>query len=125
MKTATSIFACLCVLIFASFQLDAAEKKIHLFILSGQSNMAGLNPAISYTPTVTKAFADDQVIVVKDAQGGQPIRRWYKKWKPAQGDQPKADGLLYDSLMKKVRAAIADKTPDSLHKLFSLFPYRR
>ncbi len=92
----------------------AAEKKTHLFILSGQSNMAGLNPDISFTPTVTKAFADDQVIVVKDARGGQPIRRWYKKWKPAQGDSPKADGALYDSLMKKVNAAIKDKQADSI-----------
>lgn len=93
---------------------SAAQEKTHLFILSGQSNMAGLDPAISFTPTVTAAFAKDRVLVVKDAQGGQPIRRWYKKWKPLEGDKPKADGALYDSLLKKVRKAIAGKRPDTI-----------
>ena len=52
--------------------------KTHLFILSGQSNMAGLKPAISFTPTVKKLLARDECIVVKSAKGGEPIRRWYK-----------------------------------------------
>ncbi|MGM0490933.1 MAG: sialate O-acetylesterase, partial [Planctomycetota bacterium] len=82
------------VLIFA-LHAEAQEQDKHLFILSGQSNMAGLDPDISFTPTVTQAFGQDNVIVVKDAQGGQPIRRWYKQWKPAHGDTPKATGDLY------------------------------
>ena len=65
----------------------AGEGK-HLFILSGQSNMAGLNPAISFTPTVEAAFGKENVIVVKSAQGGQPIRRWHKGWKSAAGEAP-------------------------------------
>ena len=110
----TIVIGFLCCLLLGATPAGAADKKVHLFILSGQSNMAGLDPNISYTPTVTKAFADDTVIVVKDAQGGQPIRRWYKKWKPAEGDKPTADGVLYDKLMKKVNAAIADKKPDTV-----------
>lgn len=97
------------VLAFTTTLADAKEPGQHLFILSGQSNMAGLDPAISFTPTVTDAFGAENVIVVKDALGGQPIRRWYKKWQPAEGDSPKATGDLYDRLMKKVRAAIKDK----------------
>ena len=77
----------------------------HLFVLSGQSNMAGLNPEISFTPTVVEAFGKDKVIVVKSAQGGQPIRRWYKKWKDAEGNAPEKTGDLYDVLMQKVNAA--------------------
>jgi len=95
-----------------------AEKptghKVHLFILSGQSNMGGLKPEVSFTPAVTQALAPDEVLVVKDALGGQPIRRWYKKWKPAQGDEPKATGDLYDRLMAKVKKALAGKTPDTI-----------
>ncbi|MEM7391633.1 MAG: sialate O-acetylesterase [Verrucomicrobiota bacterium] len=83
--------------------------ETHLFILSGQSNMAGLRPEESFTPTVQKAFGTENVIVVKDAVGGQPIRRWYKQWKPAEGDGPKATGDLYDRLMGKVKAATAGK----------------
>jgi hypothetical protein len=86
-----------------------SKEKTHLFILSGQSNMAGLNPNISFTPTVETAFGKDNVIVVKDAAGGQPIRRWYKKWKPEKGDEPKATGDLYDRLMTKVNTATKDK----------------
>ena len=89
--------------------IDAAEKETHLFILSGQSNMAGLNPDLSFTPAVADEFGDNNVVVVKSAQSGQPIRRWYKKWKPAQGDQPKATGDLYDRVMEKVNAAIKEK----------------
>jgi len=88
---------------------NGGEQGKHLFILSGQSNMAGLNPNTSFTPTVEAEFGKDNVIVVKDAKGGQPIRRWYKKWKPAKGDKPKATGNLYDRLMTKVNAAIKDK----------------
>ena len=85
----------------------AAGQEKHLFILSGQSNMARLDPSISFTPTVETAFGKDNVIVVKDAWGGQPIRRWYKKWKPAKGDQPEGTGKLYDHLMVKVNTVIA------------------
>jgi hypothetical protein len=114
MKRASVAVALLLFVWSIALPAAAADKKTHLFILSGQSNMAGLNPDISFTPTVTKAFADDQVIVVKDAVGGQPIRRWYKKWKPAQGDSPKADGALYDRLIKKVSAAIKGKKITSI-----------
>lgn len=96
-------------LLAMSATAEEPAKPMHLFILSGQSNMAGLNPSVSFTPAVVEAFGEDRVIVVKDAQGGQPIRRWYKDWKPAEGDEPKATGDLYDRLMKKVNAAIKDQ----------------
>ena len=71
--------------------------------------MAGLDPAISFTPTVEQAFGKDKVLVVKSAQGGQPIRRWYKQWKPSDGPMPENNGDLYDLMMKKVRPAIEGK----------------
>ncbi len=89
--------------------VQGAEAGKHLFILSGQSNMVGLNPEISFTPTVTKEFGESNTVIVKDAQGGQPIRRWYKGWKSEKGDTPKKTGDLYDRLMTKVNAAIKDK----------------
>jgi hypothetical protein len=98
----------LLILLAASY-IEGAEQGKHLFILSGQSNMAGLDPAISFTPAVETEFGKDNVIVVKDAASGQPISRWYKKWKPAQGDAPKNTGDLYDRLMAKVKEAIKDK----------------
>jgi hypothetical protein len=98
----------------------AAPPKVRLFILSGQSNMAGLNPDISFTPAVKEAYSGDDVIVVKHAVGGQSIRRWYKDWKTPEGVVDRAPspdakpGDLYDALMAKVKAATAGKTVDSI-----------
>ncbi|PCJ60312.1 MAG: acetyl xylan esterase [Planctomycetota bacterium] len=89
--------------------IHAADKGKHLFILSGQSNMARLDPKVSFTPAVEKAFGKNNVIVVKSARGGRPIRDWYKKWKPAKGDTPKATGALYNKLIKAVTLAIKGK----------------
>jgi len=81
----------------------------HLFILSGQSNMAGLDPKVSFIPAVEKEFGKENVIVVKSAQGGQPIRRWYKDWKDASGKAPESTGDLYDKMMGVVNPAIKDQ----------------
>lgn len=87
---------------------DAATGK-HLMILSGQSNMAGMDPNASFTPAVEKQFGKQHVIVVKHARGGQPIRRWYKQWQPSSGQavsNPDSRGDLYDALMESVSKAI-------------------
>ncbi len=78
----------------------------HLFILSGQSNMVGLLPEESFTPIIETQFGPDNVIIVKDAHGGQPIRRWYRDWKPLKGNEPIAQPDLYDSLWTKTNTAI-------------------
>ena len=96
---------------------DFKEKKVHLFILSGQSNMGGLDPDESFTPSVKKAFSGDEIIVVKDAFGGQSINHWYEKWEPFQGQEVKTTrylGYLYDCLMDKVKKAINGKTPSTI-----------
>ena len=96
----------LCLTVFVAVSSYADDEGTHLFILSGQSNMAGLNPDLSFTPTVNEAFGEDNVIVVKSAQGGQPIRRWYRGWAPEGGEVPDNNGDLYDRLMGVVRPAI-------------------
>ena len=111
-KLVTVVICCVALSLTAASA--AADGKVRLFILSGQSNMAGLPPEVSFTPAVAKAFADDEVIVVKDARGGQPIRQWYKKWKPARGPAPQTLGELYDRLMTKVNAAIKGKKIDTI-----------
>lgn len=110
-------------LIFSLWALSTASgvyaQEKHLFILSGQSNMKRLDPETSFSPAVRKAFGKDRVIVVKDAEGGQSIRRWFKKWKdvknyksmkPDTSADPSTIGDLYDRLMKKVDAEIAGKS---------------
>lgn len=110
-------FSCIAALAVSSFAArgKGAELEKHLFILSGQSNMQGLDPNLSFTPAVEAAFGKGNVTVVKDALGGQPIRRWFKKWKPAVGYDPAETGYpfykggqkpgdLYDRLMAAVEA---------------------
>jgi hypothetical protein len=93
------------------------EGSKHLFILSGQSNMAGLDPEISFTPAVIEAFGKDRVLIVKDAHGGQSIRSWCKSNHelppPTVGRVPKVRGELYDRLMNKTKAAIGGEAIQS------------
>jgi len=90
---------------------EGAKGRYHLFILSGQSNMVGVNPATSFTPTVAAEFGEDNVIVVKAAWKSQPISKWYKKWAPSPNAAPKeGNGALYDHLMEKVNSEIKGKT---------------
>lgn len=83
-----------------------ADDGKHLFILSGQSNMQGHRPEEAFTPAVSEALGKENVIVIQDALGGQPIQRWYKAWKSPEGDAPENTGDLYDRLMSKVKPAI-------------------
>jgi hypothetical protein len=79
----------------------------HLFILTGQSNMARMDPSESFTPTVQDEFGQENVIIVKRAKGGRAIRRWYKDWENPDGDRIEAPGTIYENLMMDVREAIA------------------
>lgn len=89
---------------------DLPTHNSRLFILSGQSNMARLNPDLSFTPALKKAFPNDEIIVIKDARGGQAIRRWYKKTVADPNEQADtAPGDLYYRLMNKVKADAANK----------------
>ncbi len=87
----------------------AAEEGKHLFILSGQSNMAGLRADESFTPAVEKQFGKDGVIVVKSAKGGQPIRRWDQTWQATEGQDTEQIGDLYAVLMESVKVATREQ----------------
>jgi len=86
----------------------------HLFILSGQSNMAGLNPHVSFTPAVAEAFGSANIIVVKDAASGASIRSGCKRNledpPPTVGRIPKVRGECYGRLITRVNAAIAGQS---------------
>ena len=99
-------------------QAARAGKK-HLFILSGQSNMARLRPETTFVPAIEKEFGKENVIIVKQAKGGRPIRMWLKKWEPPAGARSgrsksgKSDkngvGSLYPILLSTIRKGIEGK----------------
>ena len=67
--------------LFAAAQTTGAtEKPVHVVILSGQSNMAGMDPKLGFEPEMKKLFPDAEVAYFKVAQGGRPIRMWVKEW---------------------------------------------
>ena len=92
--------------------------EVHLFILSGQSNMAGLKPEMALLPELKKLLPDEDIRHVKFAKGGQPIRKWVKNFDeisakrqlPAKNDP----GAFYDQTLKAARASIAAKKPKTI-----------
>lgn len=89
MKISASILALAC-LAFAS--LEAAESGRHIFILSGQSNIARLKPSESFTPAVERQFGTENCFIIHQAASGKPIRYWYRDWKPAKDWKPRKEG---------------------------------
>ena len=111
----------LCVVTILSHPVitEAAPKKTHLFICDVKNKKEVFKHKASFVPVVTKAFSKDTVIVVKDAEGNQAIRRWYKKWTPGKGKAPRwrkgeKPGDLYDRLIKNVRHKLGEKRPDTI-----------
>ncbi|MEM7599864.1 MAG: sialate O-acetylesterase, partial [Verrucomicrobiota bacterium] len=111
--------ATICLLgLFCSASTIIAEDGKHLFILSGQSNMAGLKPQESFTPAMETQFGADNVIIVKMAQGGQPIRRWDKSWEATGMQDPEQIGDLYEVLMEAVSPEIEGQKLQSVTYLW-------
>lgn len=64
---------------------QADDKPVHVFILSGQSNMAGMNPKTGFEPEAKKLFPESEVVYFKVSRGGQPIRYWVEEWNDIAG----------------------------------------
>ena len=92
------------IIVALSGLLKAEESGKHLFILSGQSNMARFKPALWFTPGISDALGADNVIVSFHAQGGQPISKWYKEWKSDKGETDPGAGKIYDAMMDATKA---------------------
>ena len=73
--------ALLNLLLTASVVANAeADQPVHLFIFSGQSNMARMDPETGFMAEVNKLFGEEKVVYIKVAKGGQPICRWLEEW---------------------------------------------
>lgn len=92
--------------ITVSCHAEEAPAGKHLFILSGQSNMGIIKPEKSFTPIVVKEFGENNVTVVKAAQGGLAISNWYTK--------EKTRGHIYKKLIDGVKTATEGKTYDTI-----------
>ena len=86
--------------------LGAEESGKHLFILSGQSNMARFQPSLWFTPGISEAFGEENILVSFHAQGGQSISKWYRQWKSSDGETDPDAGKIYDIMIDATEAKI-------------------
>jgi hypothetical protein len=106
---------------------EAAQgKRKCLFILAGQSNMQGMNQTLTFEPRVCDAFGAENVLIVKEAIGGRPIRMWVHDWAPARdwmldldipGTKPPSkeeNGVMYRSMMQKIARATDGVKPKAI-----------
>lgn len=107
---AIALLAALVVAVLGATPVRAADKPIHLFILSGQSNMAGMKPEAGFVPEANKLFADGEVVYIKVSQGGQPIRLWLETW----NDIAKKHGLTTMSTGTKFYKPILEQVAEKL-----------
>ena len=116
LKPLASLRAVVAALMFAAPNMATAEESnaVHLILLSGQSNMANLDPDRVFIPEIEKHFGVGKVVVVKVAKGGQPIRRWYQGWKVTGNQQPDQIGDIYAQLMNAAKAALRGKSVNSV-----------
>lgn len=71
----------------------------------------------AFTGCVVSVFGEDKVIVATEAHPSQPIKLWYKNWKPPAGmvdPQPDQNGNLYERLLGKVRRAVQKEALQSV-----------
>ena len=105
-------------LLFFAFILPAAADDRHLFILSGQSNMQGLKPESAFLPELKKLLPDADIVHVKFAQGGQPIRKWVKNWDEIAAKHGlkgfEDPGNFYDKILSLAKAEIEKGKPETI-----------
>ena len=107
-------------LVLFSFTASAKYTQIHLFILSGQSNMTGDLKA-SFAKKVEETYGKENIVVVHHSKGGRGIRFWDKDYRfpdsyrfPGKGvpaeRSKQQHGQEYAQLIDKVREAIKGKS---------------
>jgi len=93
-------------------------KPVHLFILSGQSNLERMKPEAGFLPEANKLFADGEVVHVKVSQSGQPIRMWVESWNEIakkHGLTTMSDGTrYYKPILEQVAAKLNGRPPGTI-----------
>lgn len=95
------LFQLLIAVTYLVFSCGSKQEAKHLFILSGQSNMEQLHLVTSFNPMIEGEFGKGNVLIVKDAHSGQPIKKWLKP-KTSTPNVDESHSNFYDSLMDNV-----------------------
>ncbi len=116
-----------CLIVLANLGI-AADKPVHLFILSGQSNMINMSPVTGFEPEAAALLPEADVAYIKVARGGDPIRYWVTEWdeiarkhgldpeKVRASDRTK--GTIYYQPILEQFAAMLEKHPNPVSVTF-------
>jgi len=118
MKTHTNVVRTILLVALVQMALAqtalGAEKPVHVFILSGQSNMAGMNPQVGFEDEAAKLFPDAEIRYFKVARGGQPIRLWVKQWDEIAEKHglaaKNAETKYYQPILSQYRELVGEQT---------------
>ena len=91
-------------------EASGRDDKLHLFVLSGQSNMVALDPEEIFIPTVKAAFPDDEIVVAKFARDGRTIESWVTL---KEGGEPRAEALL-KAVVDEINKQLGNRTPHTI-----------
>jgi hypothetical protein len=136
-ETRSSAFCSCIAATFLAAGLAAAEAsgttaesgRTHLMILSGQSNMLGVDPGW-IVEFAEQSLPGDTVLVAKVANYGKPIRLWVASWYElavANGIDPApyrerdegVGAIVYQQLMEEIREALRGRPrPESVSFLW-------
>lgn len=118
MKYTTMIAATALLSFVGATALADDAKPVHLIILSGQSNMVGMNPKTGLEPEAAKLFSGGAVVQFKVASGGKPIRLWLDNWNEiakrsgidaaeVRKKEKNAKTVYYQPILQKYRETVA------------------
>ena len=109
----------ICLFLALTSLATAADKPAHLFILSGQSNMGGMDPKLGFEPEAAALFPNADVAYIKVALARQPIRCWLEEWDDIakkHGIDPAKAHTGDESKLAVFYHAILDQFPELLKK---------
>lgn len=100
------IAALCCLFALAATSTQAADKPVHVFIMSGQSNMVGLDPDDGFRQVLEEALPDADIVIIKHARSGQSVTKWHMPERELKnGKKMEAKrGPTYRALIEKVKA---------------------
>ena len=111
----------LLILLFTACVFAETDQPVHLFILSGQSNMAGMDPETGFVPKAKKLFKDEKVIYLKVAKSAQPICRWLEEWE-SMATEKGLDEKHRKRIMKDGKVILYQPILDQYKELLMKYP---
>lgn len=84
------------------------DPGVHLFILTGQSNMANIDPMDTFIPTLESTLEENSFEVIQYAMGGRSIGYWDQDF-PYPEDLVTSPGVMMPVLFRRAELALGER----------------